>query len=109
MCIHIHIHIKNKRGRRQTLHHNCLFLIGWADTAKVMAKLFQTMSTIMLPETPHQEVNAECPPPSELETYVNAKNTSGWTFLESMSNAVNCMSNVVGAVKAAIARRRHYE
>ena len=44
--------IKNKWGRRQTLHHNCLFLIGWADTAKVMTKLFQTMSTMMLPETP---------------------------------------------------------
>ena len=44
--------IENKWGRRQTLHHNCLFLIGWADTAEVMAKLFQTMSTMMLPETP---------------------------------------------------------
>ena len=44
--------IKNKQGRRQTLHHNCLFLIGWADTAEVMAKLFQTMSTMMLPELP---------------------------------------------------------
>ena len=56
--------IKNKWGR-QTLHHNCLFLIGWADTAEVMAKLFQTMSTMMLPETPCQEVNAECQPPSK--------------------------------------------
>ena len=64
--------IKNKWGRRQTLHHSCLFLIGQADTAEVMAKLFQTMSTMMLPETPSQEVNTECQPPSELETDVNA-------------------------------------
>ena len=35
--------IKNKWGRRQTLHCNCLFLVGWADTALVMAKLFQTV------------------------------------------------------------------
>ena len=97
--------IKNKWGRRQTLHHNCLFLNGWANTAEVMAKLFQTMSTMMLPETPHQEANAECQPPSELETDVNAQDTRGWRFLGSMTNAVNCMSNVVGAVKAALARR----
>ena len=44
--------IKNKWGRRQTLHCNRLFLVGQADTALVMAKLFQTMSTMMLPETP---------------------------------------------------------
>ena len=62
-------------GRRQTLHHNHLFLIGWADTAKVMAKLFQTMSTMMLPETPHQEANAECQPLSELETDFDACDT----------------------------------
>ena len=88
--------IENKWGRRQTLHHNCLFLIGWADTAKVMAKLFQTMSTMMLPETPHQEANAECQPLSELETDVNAGDTGGWRFLENMSNVVNCMSSAVG-------------
>ena len=69
--------IKNKWGRRQTLHHNRLFLIGQADTADVMAKLFQTMSTMMLPETPHQEANAECQPPSELKTDVNVLDTSG--------------------------------
>ena len=46
--------IKNKWGRRQTLHCNCLFLVGWADTALVMAKLFQTISTMMLPETKRQ-------------------------------------------------------
>ena len=40
--------------------------------AYVMAKLFQTMSTMMLPETPCQEVNAECQPLSKLETDVNA-------------------------------------
>ena len=74
-----------------------------------MDKLFQTMSTMMLPETPHQEANAECQPVSELETDVDAQDTSGWRFLESMSNAVNCMSNVVGAVKAAITRRWPYE
>ena len=98
--------IENKWGRRQTLHCNHLFLVGQADTALVMAKLFQTMSTMMLPETSHQEANAECQPLMELEPDVNAKDTSGWRFLESMSNAVNCMSNAVGAVKAAIARRR---
>ena len=81
----VHV-IKNKWGRRQTLHHNRLFLIGQADTAEVMAKLFQTMSTMMLPETPHQEVNTECQPPSELETDVDAQDTSGWRFLESMSS-----------------------
>ena len=97
--------IKNKWGRRQTLHHNCLFLIGWADTAKVMPKLFQTMSTMILQETPHQEANVESQPLSELETDVDAQDTSGWRFLGSMTNAVNCMSNAVGAVKAAIARR----
>ena len=53
---------ENKWGRRQTLHRNHLFLIGQADAAEVMAKLFQTMSTMMLPENPHQEVNAECQP-----------------------------------------------
>ena len=87
--------IKNKWGRRQTLHHYCLFLDGWADTALVMAKLFQTMSTMMLPETPSQEVNAECQPPMELESDVDAQDTSGWRFLESMSYAVNCMSKPV--------------
>ena len=96
-------------GRRQTLHCNCLFLIGQADTAEVMAKLFQTMSTMMLPETSHQEVNAECQPLLKLETDVNAQDTSGWRFLESMSNAVDCMSNAVGAVKATIARGWPYE
>ena len=101
--------IKNKQGRRQTLHHNCLFLVGQADTALVMAKLFQTMSTMMLPETPCQEVKAECQPLMELEPDVDAQDTSGWRFLESMSNAVNCMSNAVRAVKAAIARRQPHE
>ena len=101
--------IENKWGRRQTLHCNCLFLICQADTAKVMARLFQTMSTMMLPETPHQEVNAECQPLSKLEPDVNAQDTSGWRFLGSMSNAVYCMSNAVGAVKAAIARRWPHE
>ena len=102
---------KNKQGRRQTLHRNRLFLTGWADTAEVMAKLFQTMSTMMLPETPppHQEVNAECQPMFELETDVDAQDTSEWRFLESMSNAVNCMSNAVGAVKVTIARRQPHE
>ena len=104
--------IENKWGRRQTLHCNRLFLVGWADTASVMAKLFQTMSTMMLPEIPpppHQEANAECQPLMELEPDVNAQDTNGWRFLESMSNAVNCMSNAVGAVKAAIARRWPHE
>ena len=101
--------IENKWGRRQTLHCNHLFMIGWADTAEVMAKLFQTMSTMMLPETPHQEVNAECQPPSKLETDVDAQDTSGWRFLESMSNAINCISNAFGAVKAAIARKQPHE
>ena len=64
--------IENKWGRKQTLHHNHLFLVGQADTALVMANLFQTMSTTMLPETPHQEVNAECQPQMELEPDVNA-------------------------------------
>ena len=49
--------IKNKWGRRQTFHCNHLFLISEADSAEVMAKLFQTMSTIMLPENPCQEAN----------------------------------------------------
>ena len=44
--------IKNKWSRRQTLHCILLLLIGQADTAEVMAKLFQTRSTLMLPETP---------------------------------------------------------
>ena len=101
--------IEIKWGRRQTLHRNCLFLIGKSSTAEVMSKLFQTMSTMMLPETPHQEANAECQPSSELETDVHAQDTSGWRFLESMSNAVNCMSNAVGAVKATIARRQPHE
>ena len=55
------------------------------------------MSTMMVPETSHLS-NAECQPPSGLETGVDAQDTSGWRFLESMSNAV-------GAVKATIARR----
>ena len=101
--------IENKWGRRQTLHCNHLFLVGQVDTVLVMAKLFQTMSTMMLPETLHQEANAECQPPMELEPDVNAQDTSGWRFLESMSNAVNCMSNAVGAVKAAIAGRWPHE
>ena len=101
--------IENKQGRRQTLHCNCLFLVGWADTTLVIAKLFQTMSTMMLPETPYQEVNAKCQPPIELEPDVDAQDSSGWKFLESMSNAVNCMSNAVGAVKATIARRQPHE
>ena len=71
-----------------------------------MVKLFQTMSSMMLPENPHQEANAECQPPKELEPDVDAQDTSGWSFLEIMSNAVNCMPNAVGAVKAAIARRQ---
>ena len=74
-----------------------------------MAKLFQTMSTMLLPETPHQEVNAEYQPPFELETDVNAQDTSGWRLLESMSNAIDCMSNAVGAVNATIARRWPHE
>ena len=65
--------IENKWGRRQTLHCNHLLLIGQADTAEVMAKLFQIMSTMMLPETPHQKVNAECQPLSKLETDVDAQ------------------------------------
>ena len=101
--------IENKWGRRQTLHRNRLFSVGQADAALVMANLFQTMSTMMLQETPCQEVNAECQPLMELEPDVNAQDTSGWRFLESMSNAVNCMSNAVGAVKAAIAGRRPHE
>ena len=101
--------IKNKWGRRQTLHRNCLFLIGCADTAEVMAKLFQTMSTMMLPETPCQEANTECQPPSKLKTDVNTQDTSGWRVLESMSNAVDCISNAVGAVKATIPRRQPHE
>ena len=84
-------------------------MVGQADTALMMAKLFQTMSTMMLPETPRQEANAEYQPRMELEPDVNAQDTSGWRFLESISNAVNCMSNAVGAVKAAIARRWPYE
>ena len=79
-------------------------MVGWADTALVMAKLFQTMSTMMLPETTHQEANAECQPMMELEPDVDAQDTSGWRFLESMSNAVNGMSNAVGIVKVTIAR-----
>ena len=74
--------IKNKQGRRQTLHHNRLFLIGQADTAEVMMKMFHTMST---------------------------QDTSGWRFLGSMKYAVNCMSSAVGAVKAAITRRWPHE
>ena len=74
--------IKNKWGRRKTLHRNHLFLVGQADTALVMAKLFQTMFTVMLPETPHQEANAEYQPLMELEPDVNAQHTSGWRFLE---------------------------
>ena len=101
--------IKNKWGRRQTLHCNCLFLIGQEDTAEVMAKLFQTMSTMMLPAAPHQEMNAECQPPSELETDVDAQDISGWRSLESMFNVVDCVSNAVGAVKAAIARTQPHE
>ena len=97
--------IKNKQDRRQTLHHNHLFLVSQVDVALVMAKLFQTMSSMM----PLQEANAECQPPMELGSDVNAQDTSGWRFMESMSNAVNCMSNVVGAVKAAIARRWPHE
>ena len=94
--------IENKWGRRQTLHCNCLFLVCQADTALVMAKLFQTRSTMMLSETPCQEADAECQLLMKLEPDVNAQDTSGWKFLESMSNAV-------GAVKAAIARRQPHE
>ena len=47
---------------------------------------------MMLPETPCQEVKTECPPPLELETDVDAQDTSGWRFLESMSNTVDCVS-----------------
>ena len=54
-------------------------------------------------------MNAECQPQMELEPDVDAQDTSGGRFLESMSNAVNCMSNAVGAVKAAIARRWPHE
>ena len=73
-------------------------MLGQADTALAMAKLFQTMSTMMLQETPHQDANAECQPSMELEPDVDAQDTSGWRFLESMSNAI-------GAVKATIAGR----
>ena len=73
--------IENKQGRRQTLHCNHLFLIGQADNAEVMVKLFQTMSTMMLQETPHQEVNVECQPLSKIETVVNVQDTSEWRFL----------------------------
>ena len=73
-----------------------------------MAKLFQTMYTMTLTGTSRQEANAECQPPSKLETDVDAQDTSRWRFLESMSNAVDCMSNAVGAVKATIARRQPY-
>ena len=71
--------------------------------------MFHTMSTMMLPETPHQEANVESQPPSELRTDVDAQDTSGWKFPGSMTNAVICMSSVVGAVKAAIARRQPHE
>ena len=60
---------------------------------------------MILSETPHQEANTECQPPSELETDFDAQETIRWRFLESMSNAVNCVSNTVGAMKATIARR----
>ena len=76
--------IENKWGRRQTLHHKHLVLVGQADTALVMAKLFQAMSTMMLPKTPQQEANAECQPLMELEPDVDAQDTSGWRFLESV-------------------------
>ena len=95
--------IKNKQGRRQTLHCNRLFLISWADTAEVMMKMFHTMSTMMLPGSPCQEVKEGSQPPSELVTDV------GWRFLGSMTNGVNCMSSAVGAVKATIARRQPHE
>ena len=96
-------------SRRKTLHCNCLFLVGWVDTAFMMAKLFQIMSTMVLLETPCREANAECQPQMELEPDVYAQDTSGWRFLENMLNAVNCMSNAVGAVMATIARRWPHE
>ena len=101
--------IENKQGRRQTLHHNRLFLSDRADTAEVMTKMFCTMSTMMLPGSPCQEVNEGSQPPSELVTEVKAQDTSGWRFLGSMTNAVNCMSSAVGSVKATIARRQPHE
>ena len=101
--------IKNKAGRRQTLHRNRLFLIDRADTAEVMVKMFRTMSTMMLPGSPCQEANEGSQPTSELVTDVEAQDTSGWRFLGSMTNAVNCMSSAVGAVKATIARRWPHE
>ena len=64
---------------------------------------------MMLPAAPHTEVNAECQPPSELETDVDAQDISGWRSLESMFNVVDCVSNAVGAVKAAIARTQPHE
>ena len=64
---------------------------------------------MMPPETPYQEANAECQPLMELEPDVDVQDTSGWEFLESMSNAVNCMSTAVEAVKATIARRQPHE
>ena len=67
------------------------------------------MSTMMLPGSPHQEVNEGSQPLSELVTDVEAQDTSGWRFLGSMTDAVNCMSSAVGAVKAAIARRQPHE
>ena len=100
---------KNKQGRRQTLHRNRLFLTGRTDTAEVMTKMFHTMSTMMLPGFPCQEVNEGSQPPSKLVTDVEAQDTSGWRFLGSMTNAVNCMSSAVGAVKATIARRQPHE
>ena len=67
------------------------------------------MSTMMLPGSPCQEVNEGSQPLSELVTDVEAQDTSGWRFLGSMTNAVNCMSSAVGAVKATIARRWPHE
>ena len=74
-----------------------------------MTKMFHTMYTMMLPGSPHQEVNEGSQPPSKLVTDVKAQDTSGWRFMGSMTNAVNCMSSAVGAVKAAIARRQLHE
>ena len=85
--------IKNKWGRRQTLHRNHLFLVSQA----VSIYVYHDAS-----RNPSQEANEECQPLMELEPDVDAQDTSRWRFLESMSNAV-------GTVKAAIARRQPHE
>ena len=66
-------------------------------------------STMMLPGSRCLEVNEGSQLPSELVTDVEAQDTSGLRLLGSMTNAVNCMSSAVGAVKATIARRWPHE